>query len=97
MKILMSTSSRIHPCDNRGESFKLASVYLFECLNAITKYIISCVLYIINLSLENGSFPNQLKFAKVIPLHKGGPKKEIENWRTISVLLLFPNYWKSES
>ena len=39
--------------------------------------------------LQKGSFPVQLKVAKVIPLHKGDPKKEIENWRPISILPLF--------
>ena len=32
---------------------------------------------------------DQLKVAKVIPLHKGDPKKEIENWKPISILPLF--------
>ena len=52
-------------------------------------YILPCLLFIINLSLEKGCFPYQPKVAKVIPLHNGGPEKEIENWRPISILSLF--------
>ena len=46
-------------------------------------------MFIINLSLEKGSFPEQLKVAKVIPLHKGGRKADIENWGPISILPIF--------
>ena len=60
-----------------------------RAFKAIMHYILPCLLFIINLSLEKGIFPDQLKVAKVIPLHKGGPKKEIENWRPISILPLF--------
>ena len=36
----------------------------------------SCILYIINLSLETGIFPEGLKTADVIPLHKGGARSD---------------------
>ena len=64
----------------------ILSLRAFE---AIMHYILSCLLFIINLLFEKGIFPDQLKVVKVIPLHKGGPKKEIENWRPISILPLF--------
>ena len=57
-------------------------------IKAITHYILPCQLFIIYLSLEKGIFPDQLKVAKVLPLHKDGPKKEID-WRPISILPLF--------
>ena len=60
-----------------------------RAFKAIMHYILPCLLFIINLSLEKGIFPDQLKVAKVIPLHKGGPKKGIESWRPISILPLF--------
>ena len=44
---------------------------------------------IINLSLKSGQFPNQLKIAKIIPIYKSSNKKEVCNYRPISVLPFF--------
>ena len=38
------------------------------------------------LSISTNSFPNHWKKAKVIPLHKGGARNDINNYRPISVL-----------
>ena len=54
------------------------------------KYTISPHLTrIINASLISGKYPDLLKVARVTPLHKGGPKSELTNYRPISVLSLF--------
>ena len=39
-----------------------------------------------NHCLETGVYPDILKIAKVIPLHKKGPKQEVGNYRPISIL-----------
>jgi hypothetical protein len=39
-----------------------------------------------NQAVASSRFPNCLKVAKVIYLHKGGDKKELANWRPISLL-----------
>ena len=39
-----------------------------------------------NHCLETGVYPDILKVAKVIPLHKKGPKHEVGNYRPISIL-----------
>ena len=49
---------------------------------------------IINASLETGKVPQQWKIAKVIPLFKGGDKKNINNYRPISLLPAFSKVLK---
>ena len=44
---------------------------------------------IINDSFVNGCFPEKLKIQKIIPLHKGGSKLDITNYRPISLLPSF--------
>jgi hypothetical protein len=45
--------------------------------------------HIINLSLQQGVFPRELKEAKIIPLYKSGSKKLTNNYRPISLLPVF--------
>ena len=42
-----------------------------------------------NLSLANGFVPDEMKIAKVIPIHKAGEKSEFNNFRPISLLPIF--------
>lgn len=44
---------------------------------------------IINCSFENGVFPDFLKIAKIIPLHKKGERDNINNYRSIANLSVF--------
>lgn len=44
---------------------------------------------IINMAYLTGTYPNALKHAKVIPIHKGGEMESIENYRPISILPAF--------
>ena len=45
--------------------------------------------YLINVSLEQGTFPDELKIARVIPLFKGEDEQLVQNYRPISVLPFF--------
>ena len=55
----------------------------------------SCILAnIINSSFEEGVFPSQLKTAKVVPIHKGGSKFDIQNYRPISLLSAFSKFFE---
>ena len=45
--------------------------------------------HICNLSFQTGSFPNQMKIAKVIPLYKNGSKHLFTNYRPVSLLPQF--------
>ena len=60
-----------------------------KTFKSVMFYLMSCLVHIINLSLQTGILPDALKRAKVIPLHKGGSKLEIENYTPISILPLF--------
>lgn len=44
------------------------------------------LVYIINLSLSNGIFPEQLKIAQIKPIYKKGDKSSIKNYRPIALL-----------
>ena len=51
--------------------------------------ILDTLTYILNLSIEQGFFPDCLKIAKVIPLYKSGDAKAFSNYRPVSVLPVF--------
>ncbi|XP_065658485.1 uncharacterized protein LOC136083001 [Hydra vulgaris] len=42
-------------------------------------------------SIHQGNFPERLKLARVIPIHKEGDRSNISNYRPISVLSIFSN------
>jgi retron-type reverse transcriptase len=44
---------------------------------------------IFNTSLETGIFPEQLKIAKIIPIHKKGNTRNINNYRPIALSSVF--------
>ena len=48
--------------------------------------IVDSLTYVMNLSLQDGIFPNEWKVAKVVPLHKGGNINDVSNYRPISIL-----------
>ena len=41
-----------------------------------------------NISIHTGVFPDVLKEARIIPIHKGGPSEDPSNYRRISILPL---------
>ena len=68
--------SKATGCDNIGPRLlKIAAPYIAESIT-----------YICNQSIKNSQFPEKWKEAKVTPLHKGGPKEDINNYRPISIL-----------
>ena len=46
------------------------------------------ITYLVNLSISKNEFPDELKFAKIKPLHKKNKKTEVENYRPVSVLCI---------
>ena len=83
---------------NTNEFLKVA----LECLNpkkaagydglrpAIVRRVIPFIadplIFVFNISLSHGVFPDKLKVAKVIPIYKKGDKNKFINYRPISIL-----------
>ena len=57
-----------------------------KVFKASIKSIVKPLKYVINLALKQGIFPDVLKEAKVIPVHKSGSHSDIQNKRPVSVL-----------
>ena len=58
-------------------------------LKLVADIIVIPLCKIINASFTLGIFPDVLKVAKVIALHKGGSTEEVNNYRPISLLSIF--------
>ncbi len=54
----------------------------------------SALAKIINNSFEQGIFPQHLKLARVIPVHKGGSRTDVTNYRPISLLSAFSKVYE---
>ena len=54
-----------------------------------TEIIVPILTHVINLSLTQGIFPDEMKLAKVLPLFKSGDRSSINNYRPISLLPCF--------
>ncbi len=74
IKLLKNTTSVGH--DN------ISTLTLKECADAVTP----ALTVLINQSLNEGIFPNQLKIAKIIPIYKSSDRTLIENYRPIALL-----------
>ena len=48
--------------------------------------------YLVNLSINQGIFPDELQIAKVLPIYKSDAKQLIQNYRPISVLPFFSKF-----
>ena len=58
-----------------------------DVLKYLHKPISIIITHIFNKCIEQGIYPNKLKYAKVVPIYKSGPKYEVSNYRPISTLL----------
>ena len=68
---------------NKKSAIQDIPVFVYKYIAAIIAPILK---NLINESVNTGIFPNILKIARVIPLHKGGSKKQVKNYRPISIL-----------
>ena len=60
-----------------------------KLLKVVVDLILIPLCHIINMSFSTGIFPDLLKIAKVLPLHKGGSTLDPNNFRPISLLSIF--------
>lgn len=58
-------------------------------IKSVIGKIVHILVFLFNLSLSTGIFPDVLKTSKVIPLHKRGSKSSVSNFRPISLLSIF--------
>jgi hypothetical protein len=61
---------------------RIASIFLKKCASSIAMPF--CIMY--NASLASGTFPDEWKIAKVVPVFKSGDNDLVDNYRPISVL-----------
>ena len=57
--------------------------------------IVKALTHTINLSLNEGIFPTELKVAKVVPIFKSGDSQLVSNYRPVSVLNSFSKVFES--
>ena len=55
-------------------------------------YISEPLTYVLNISINSGLLPAQLKLARVVPLYKPGDKSLLSNYRPLSVLPVFSKF-----
>ena len=73
---------------------KATSDLAIQPLKFVSREIAPVVRDLVAASLEQGYFPDLLKCAKVIPLHKSGSRTEVTNYRPISLLSCFSKIYE---
>ena len=60
-----------------------------ETIKHVLKQIVAPLTHVFNRSLICGSFPNDMKLAKIIPVFQSGDRFKFSNYRTIALLSQF--------
>lgn len=79
----IEVKSIISGLKNKGGFANSLPTFIYKILSNVLCPTISCMF---NQSISHGLFPDCLKVAQVIPIHKKGAKNKIENYRPISLL-----------
>ena len=78
--------SVIHGLKNSSSGWDGLSAYIGkQCVEGF----IAPLTHIINMSITQGVFPDELKLARVIPVYKCNDKQTLSSYRPISILTLF--------
>ena len=78
VKLFIENLSNSKACDVYGISNYFVKLHKERLLTNIT--------LLVNKSLSDGNFPLSLKMGVVNPVHKNGPKTDIQNYRPITIL-----------
>ena len=70
---------------------KIAPVFLKNLADELT----TPLLYLFNMSLGNGTFPERWKSSYLIPIFKSGAKSDIRNYRGIAIISCIPKLFES--
>ena len=81
---ILKTCNKLKPKLSSGVDF-----ISNKLLKQIAPIIITPLHYLINLSLETGYIPGELKIAKIVPIYKDGDSHCFTNYRPISLLSSF--------
>ena len=63
----------------------------FNAINNVFDFVVEPLRCILNNSLAQGIFPEEMKIARIAPIYKSGDNKNVVNYRPISVLPCFSN------
>ena len=63
-----------------------------KTINANENFFAEAICFYFKTSLENGKFPNCLKFANIIPVFKTGVRTSKNNYRPVSILRFFKDF-----
>ena len=66
-----------------------------KVLKQVNLAICRHLLYLFNLSLRTGSFPDTWKFSFITPIFKRGTKANVANYRGIAILSAIPKLFES--
>jgi len=78
-----NVSNIINSLPNKSSDLDSIPIFIFKyCVDIVS----SAISQLFNKSISDGVFPDCLKIAKVIPVHKTGDRKAVNNYRPISVL-----------
>ena len=68
--------------------------YPIKIIKAPAPILSNILVILINKSFISGKFPEYLKIARVTPVFKTGDKKDILNYRSISILAIFSKIYE---
>ena len=68
---------------------ELKDAYFLLKINKSFGVLCEPLIYLFQLSLEKGVFPDDLKIAKVTPIYKTGDSSDISKYRLVSILPCF--------
>ena len=77
----------------KNKSTSDTSVIALKAANQVPQFH-QVLANLINSSFNDGIFPEQLKLAKVVPIHKAGKRTEVSNYRPISLLSTFSKIYE---